>query len=82
MIPHPFLTPALQTPGQDCTAIPGVADVACVEGACRVNRCARGCEVSVDGLECICGETSENEWAVRLKSGWGPASAQKLKGQV
>ena len=82
MIPHPFLTPALQTPGQDCTVIFGVTDVACIEGTCRVNRCAKGCEVSIDGRECICGETSKSEWDVHMKSGWGPVGAQKLTKQV
>ena len=82
MIPAPFETTYLTPAGRDCTAIPGVADVACAEGACRVKRCARSCEISIDGLECICGETSKNEWAVHLKSGWRPAGAQKLTEQV
>ena len=39
--------------GVDCTAIPGVADVACHGGACAVKRCAPGYEVSMDGTFCL-----------------------------
>ncbi|TBU34451.1 hypothetical protein BD311DRAFT_649633 [Dichomitus squalens] len=39
--------------GVDCTAIPGVADVACQAGACAVKRCAPGYEVSADGTFCL-----------------------------
>ncbi|KAI1794000.1 hypothetical protein LXA43DRAFT_186797 [Ganoderma leucocontextum] len=39
--------------GVDCTAIPGVADVACRAGSCVVNRCVPGYEVSVDGTFCL-----------------------------
>ena len=39
--------------GQDCTAIPGVADVACHSGECRVLRCMLGYDQSHDGTECV-----------------------------
>ncbi|KAH9012733.1 hypothetical protein EDB84DRAFT_1642472 [Lactarius hengduanensis] len=38
--------------GQDCTAIPGVADVACHSGECIVRRCLPGYVVSHDGNSC------------------------------
>ncbi|KAI0756550.1 hypothetical protein C8Q80DRAFT_1264595 [Daedaleopsis nitida] len=38
--------------GVDCTAIPGVLDVSCLEGACAVHRCAPGFTVSKDGESC------------------------------
>ncbi|KAH9170202.1 hypothetical protein EDB89DRAFT_1853721 [Lactarius sanguifluus] len=38
--------------GQDCTAIPGVADVACHSGECMVRRCLPGYVVSYDGTSC------------------------------
>ncbi|KAH9051581.1 hypothetical protein EDB83DRAFT_2316717 [Lactarius deliciosus] len=38
--------------GQDCTAIPGVADVACHSGECMVRRCLPGYVVSRDGNSC------------------------------
>ncbi|KAH8987195.1 hypothetical protein EDB92DRAFT_1818040 [Lactarius akahatsu] len=38
--------------GQDCTAIPGVADVACHSGECMVRRCLPGYVVSDDGTSC------------------------------
>ncbi|KAI0717829.1 hypothetical protein C8T65DRAFT_104117 [Cerioporus squamosus] len=39
--------------GADCTAIPGVVDVACVSGACVVNRCAAGYTHASDGSSCF-----------------------------
>ncbi|KAH8981203.1 hypothetical protein EDB86DRAFT_2813116, partial [Lactarius hatsudake] len=38
--------------GQDCTAIPGVADVACHSGECMVRRCLPGYVMSHDGTSC------------------------------
>ncbi|KAI9439295.1 hypothetical protein H4582DRAFT_129530 [Lactarius indigo] len=38
--------------GQDCTALPGVADVACHSGKCIVRRCLPGYVVSHDGTSC------------------------------
>ncbi|KAI9439296.1 hypothetical protein H4582DRAFT_2076001 [Lactarius indigo] len=38
--------------GQDCTALPGVADVACHSGECVVRRCLPGYVVSHDGTSC------------------------------
>ncbi|KAF7793465.1 hypothetical protein EIP86_004577 [Pleurotus ostreatoroseus] len=39
--------------GVDCTAIPGVMDVACAVGSCVVRRCLPGWTVSVDGSYCV-----------------------------
>lgn len=39
--------------GSDCTAIPGVADVACVSGSCAVSRCEHGWKVSSDASHCL-----------------------------
>lgn len=39
--------------GVDCTAIPGVMDVACAAGTCIVHRCLPGYVVSLDGSFCI-----------------------------
>ncbi|KAG6856962.1 hypothetical protein H0H87_011632 [Tephrocybe sp. NHM501043] len=38
--------------GEDCTAIPGVADVSCVRGGCKVHRCMPGYEVTATGASC------------------------------
>ena len=40
-----------QQEGEDCTAIPNVADVRCYSGSCVVNACVRGYTLS-DG-ECV-----------------------------
>lgn len=42
----------LTTFGTDCTALPGVADVACVRGECSVLRCERGWTLSSGGQRC------------------------------
>ena len=39
--------------GQDCTAIPGVADVSCLSGGCVIHRCMPGHALSSDGTSCI-----------------------------
>ncbi|KAN0135205.1 hypothetical protein V8E53_007096 [Lactarius tabidus] len=39
--------------GQDCTALPGVADVSCLSGGCVVHRCMSGYALSRDGTSCI-----------------------------
>ena len=39
--------------GKDCTALPGVSDVACVDGECVVHRCLRGYVPAHDGSGCI-----------------------------
>ena len=46
------LTPFSQI-GQDCTALPGVADVSCLSGDCVVHRCMPGYALSHDGTHCI-----------------------------
>ncbi|KAH9969400.1 hypothetical protein BGW80DRAFT_1176941, partial [Lactifluus volemus] len=38
--------------GQDCTSLPGVADVACIAGECVVHRCLPGYVVARDGNHC------------------------------
>ncbi|KZO93740.1 hypothetical protein CALVIDRAFT_566221 [Calocera viscosa TUFC12733] len=54
VIPFPGMRPT----GQDCTQIPGVDDVACIQGTCRVSRCAEGFALSVDGRTCIAEQPS------------------------
>ncbi|KAN0135197.1 hypothetical protein V8E53_007088 [Lactarius tabidus] len=39
--------------GQDCTALPGVADVSCLSGECVVHRCMSGYSLSRDGTHCV-----------------------------
>lgn len=39
--------------GVDCTAIPGVMDVACAAGTCVVHRCLPGYIVSQDRSFCV-----------------------------
>ena len=38
--------------GQDCTSLPGVADVSCLSGGCVVHRCMPGYSLSHDGSHC------------------------------
>ncbi len=38
--------------GEDCTALPGVADVACLHGECVVRRCLSGYVLSHGGTRC------------------------------
>jgi hypothetical protein len=39
--------------GQDCTTLPGVADVSCLAGECVVHRCLRGYVRAHDGTHCV-----------------------------
>ncbi|KAH9974982.1 hypothetical protein BGW80DRAFT_1559459 [Lactifluus volemus] len=39
--------------GQDCSSLPGVADVACIMGECAVSRCLPGYVPAHDGTHCI-----------------------------
>jgi hypothetical protein len=39
--------------GQDCTSLPGVADVACIAGECVVHRCLPGYALAHDGSHCV-----------------------------
>lgn len=39
--------------GTDCTAIPGVMDVACLAGSCAVQRCQSGLVVAPNGSSCM-----------------------------
>ncbi|KAH9974992.1 hypothetical protein BGW80DRAFT_1251189 [Lactifluus volemus] len=39
--------------GQDCSSLPGVADVACIGGECVVHRCLPGYVPTRDGSHCI-----------------------------
>ena len=38
--------------GQDCTSLPGVADVSCLSGECVIHRCMSGYSLSRDGTRC------------------------------
>ncbi|KAH9956649.1 hypothetical protein BGW80DRAFT_1387324, partial [Lactifluus volemus] len=39
--------------GQDCSSLPGVADVACIMGECAVRRCLPGYVPAHDATHCI-----------------------------
>jgi hypothetical protein len=39
--------------GQDCSSLPGVADVACIMSECVVRRCLPGYVPAHDGTHCI-----------------------------
>jgi hypothetical protein len=39
--------------GQDCTSLPGIADVACIAGECVVHRCLPGYALARDGNHCV-----------------------------
>jgi hypothetical protein len=39
--------------GEDCSALPGVADVSCLGGECVVHRCLPGYVPAFDGTSCI-----------------------------
>jgi hypothetical protein len=39
--------------GEDCSTLPGVADVACLSGECAVRRCLPGYVPAPDGTSCI-----------------------------
>jgi hypothetical protein len=39
--------------GTDCTTLPGVSDVACVNSRCAIQRCDPGYELSWDGAVCL-----------------------------
>ncbi|TFK38453.1 hypothetical protein BDQ12DRAFT_605982 [Crucibulum laeve] len=54
------LHPNLPDPdGEDCTAIPGVADVSCVRGRCAVHRCMPGYDMNASGTSCIYSEDKD-----------------------
>ena len=39
--------------GEDCSTLPGVADVSCLGGECLVHRCLPGFALSFDGTSCV-----------------------------
>jgi hypothetical protein len=39
--------------GEDCSSLPGVADVACIAGECVVHRCLPGFVTAHDGTHCV-----------------------------
>ncbi|KAH9974977.1 hypothetical protein BGW80DRAFT_1170013, partial [Lactifluus volemus] len=39
--------------GEDCSSLPGVADVACIAGECVVHRCLPGYVTAHDGTHCV-----------------------------
>ena len=43
--------------GQDCTALPGVADVSCLSSECVIHRCMSGHVLSRDGKRCVSTQT-------------------------
>ncbi|KAF9445196.1 hypothetical protein P691DRAFT_735384 [Macrolepiota fuliginosa MF-IS2] len=45
--------------GQDCTALPGVSDVSCVQGQCVVHKCMPGYDVHASGAECVYNEDED-----------------------
>ena len=57
------MVPLGHTPasGIDCTAIPGVMDVACSAGSCIVKKCLPGYKLSADYSTCV---TSGNRFQV------------------
>jgi len=54
---------AFPLPGQpfgvDCTALPGTAEVGCVQGSCNISACLHGYELSEDGRACV---RAEPQW--------------------
>ncbi|TFK21707.1 hypothetical protein FA15DRAFT_69404 [Coprinopsis marcescibilis] len=50
--------------GDDCTAIQGVDDVACVQGQCKVHKCMDGYEINAAGDSCNPVERKKNVFAV------------------
>ncbi|KAJ7101298.1 hypothetical protein B0H15DRAFT_408269 [Mycena belliarum] len=56
--------------GKDCTAIPHIADVACVAGGCAVQRCLPGFKISSAGDACVA-ESSLFRTAFQAASAWG-----------
>ncbi|KAN0135193.1 hypothetical protein V8E53_007084, partial [Lactarius tabidus] len=47
--------------GQDCTALPGVADVSCLSGECVVHRCMPGYSPSRDGTHCVSAQAHSSQ---------------------
>lgn len=45
--------------GVDCTSLPGVADVSCMNGSCYVQKCAPGYQLAADNSMCLDDETIE-----------------------
>ena len=54
------LTP-LSPIGEDCTALPGVADVSCLSGECVVRRCMPGYVLSRDRTHCVSTQTHTSQ---------------------
>ncbi|KAI0322949.1 hypothetical protein OF83DRAFT_1234430, partial [Amylostereum chailletii] len=52
--PHRFADGPVQSVGEDCTVLADVADVACVDGRCVVNRCNDGYQVAHNGTNDVC----------------------------
>ncbi|KAK7039422.1 insulin-like growth factor binding protein, partial [Favolaschia claudopus] len=42
-----------ETTGQDCTALPGVADVSCLHGRCTVMKCMPGYDIHHNRTQCV-----------------------------
>ena len=55
--------------GDDCTSLPGVAEVSCLSGSCYVDKCLPGYQLAVDNSMCMDDETVE-KFITISKSGW------------
>ena len=47
--------------GEDCTALPGIADVSCLSGECVVRRCMPGYVLSRDRTHCVSTQTHTSQ---------------------
>ncbi|KAF9786666.1 hypothetical protein BJ322DRAFT_664639 [Thelephora terrestris] len=55
--------------GTDCTSLPGVADVSCMNGSCYVHRCMPGYQLSTDNSMCMDEETVK-KFTTIAEYGW------------
>ena len=55
--------------GVDCTSLPGVADVSCMNGSCYVHKCMPGYQLSFDNSMCMDEETVD-KFVTVAKFGW------------
>lgn len=55
--------------GTDCTSLPGVADVSCMNGSCYIHRCMPGYQLAFDNSMCMDEETVE-KFTTIAEVGW------------
>jgi len=55
--------------GTDCTSLPGVADVSCMNGACNIHKCMPGYQLSIDNTMCMDEDTIKKFMTV-AEFGW------------